>query len=110
MTNLPAQNKLAEQIGSLWEDRNNLQPGDVFADGAIHEAISLLDQGVERVAEFDTEGNVVINEWLKLAILLLFRQSEMVTTEVGPFEFVDKIPLKTNYQERGVRVVPGASA
>jgi len=52
----------------------------------------------------------VVHEWLKRAILLLFRQSAMDTVELGPFEFADKIPLKGGYEAAGVRVVPGASA
>ena len=51
-----------------------------------------------------------MHEWLKLAILLYFRQSEMATIELGPFEYADKIPLKRDFQAAGVRVVPGASA
>jgi 2,3,4,5-tetrahydropyridine-2-carboxylate N-succinyltransferase len=54
--------------------------------------------------------DVVVQEWLKYAILLLFRLSAMQTIELGPFEYADKIPLKHGYQEKGVRVVPGASA
>jgi 2,3,4,5-tetrahydropyridine-2-carboxylate N-succinyltransferase len=56
------------------------------------------------------DGGVVVHEWLKQAILLLFRQARMVTHELGPFEFADKIPLKSGYEAAGVRVVPGASA
>ena len=51
-----------------------------------------------------------MHEWLKLAILLYFRQSEMATIELGPFEYADKIPLKHDFAAAGVRVVPGASA
>ena len=51
-----------------------------------------------------------VNEWAKLAILLLFRLTSMETMELGPFEYADKIPLKQGYQDAGVRVVPGASA
>jgi 2,3,4,5-tetrahydropyridine-2-carboxylate N-succinyltransferase len=101
---------LAKEIEKIWEKRNELTTGDSEANSLIHEAINLLDTGEERVAEYDTENGVRVNEWLKLAILLLFRQSEMSIEEVGPFEFVDKIPLKKNYIESKVRVVPGASA
>ena len=48
-----------------------------------------------------------MHEWLKQAILLLFRVTEMETIEVGPFEYADKLPLKHGYAEAGVRVVPG---
>ena len=51
-----------------------------------------------------------MHQWLKQAILLLFKLSAMETIEVGPFEFADKIPLKQDYAAAGVRVVPGASA
>jgi 2,3,4,5-tetrahydropyridine-2-carboxylate N-succinyltransferase len=53
---------------------------------------------------------VVVHEWLKQAILLLFRLESMETIELGPFEYRDKIPLKRDYEKAGVRVVPGASA
>jgi 2,3,4,5-tetrahydropyridine-2-carboxylate N-succinyltransferase len=43
-------------------------------------------------------------------VLLLFRVQGMATIEVGPFEYADKLPLKGDYEAKGVRVVPGASA
>lgn len=100
---------LQARIEELWANRDSLAPEDADANAAIHEAIDLLDRGEARVAEPDGDG-VVVNEWLKLAILLLFKQSKMETIEVGPFEFVDKIPLKRDFAARGVRVVPGAQA
>ncbi len=101
---------LAKEIENIWERRDELTTGDSEVNSLIHEAINLLDTGEERVAEYDTENGAQVNEWLKLAILLLYRQSEMSIQEVGPCEFVDKIPLKKNYSESKVRVVPGASA
>src|SRR5205085_8819776 len=62
------------------------------------------------VAEVDAAGEVVVHQWLKQAILLLFRLAAMETIELGPFEYADKIPLKHDYASSGVRVVPGASA
>ena len=53
---------------------------------------------------------MVVHEWLKQAILLLFRLSKIKTVELGPFEYADKLPLKTGFKKPGVRVVPGASA
>jgi 2,3,4,5-tetrahydropyridine-2-carboxylate N-succinyltransferase len=53
---------------------------------------------------------VVVNEWLKLAVLLLFKVSAIEVTELGPFEYADRLPLKHGFEEAGVRVVPGASA
>ena len=100
---------LQAQIDELWDNRESLTPGDPDAGALILEAITLLDTGQARVAEV-VDDTVVVHDWLKRAILLLFRQSQMDTTEVGPFEFHDKIPLKGGYAEAGVRVVPGASA
>ena len=101
---------LKAMIGELWAGRAGLSAGDSDARRVVHEVIDLLDAGEVRVAETTPGGDVVVHEWLKQAILLLFKLSEMSTTELGPFEFADKIPLKTRYQDRGVRVVPGASA
>ena len=100
---------LAGQIEALWEGRDQLAGDDEAARAVVHEAIDLLDRGEVRVAEM-VGGHVVVHEWLKLAILLLFRLSQMETVELGPFEYADKIPLKRGYQAAGVRVVPGASA
>jgi len=76
---------------------------------AVHDAIELLDAGEARVAEV-VGDEVVVNEWLKYAVLLLFRLAHMETIELGPFEYADKIPLKRHYDRAHVRVVPGASA
>jgi len=101
---------LQASISAHWNRQAELKPGDPDVSADIHEAISLLDQGQARVAEIDTHGDVIVHEWLKQAILLLFRISAMETVEVGPFEYVDKLPLKHGFAEAGVRVVPGASA
>ena len=86
-----------------------MQPGDKDAEAAVTEAIDLLDRGEARVAEL-VDGEPVVHAWLKQAILLLFKLRSMETSEAGPFEYHDKIPLKRNFAELGVRVVPGASA
>ncbi len=101
---------LSTKIEEIWSTRDSLDADDEGANSAIHAAIDLLDTGEARVAEPATDGGMVVNEWLKQAILLLFSQAQISTVEVGPFEFADKIPLKTDYASRGVRVVPGASA
>lgn len=102
---------LQAQIEELWARRTELQPGDEDAWEPVRAVIDLLDRGKARAAELDpaTDG-VVVNVWVKQAILLLFRLSAMETVELGPFEYVDRIPLKHGYGEAGVRVVPGASA
>lgn len=102
---------LEANIVELWEHRRSLDSDDREATNVIHEAIDVLDRGLVRVAEIDeNSGTVRVNEWCKQAILLLFMTSQIHTHEVGVFEFVDKIPLKTGYQNKGVRVVPGGSA
>ena len=75
----------------------------------VDEAIGLLDRGEVRVAE-PIDGGWRVNEWAKQAILLYFRIAGMETIEVGPYEYHDKIPLKHGWAERGVRVVPPATA
>jgi 2,3,4,5-tetrahydropyridine-2-carboxylate N-succinyltransferase len=97
-------------IEELWDRRADLTPGDRDAHAVVRGAIDLLDRGEARVAEIDASGDVVVHQWLKQAILLLFKLSTMETVQLGPFEFVDKIPLKNDYAAAGVRVVPGASA
>jgi 2,3,4,5-tetrahydropyridine-2-carboxylate N-succinyltransferase len=101
---------LQAQIEELWERRGELTSGDADALAIVSEAIDLLDTGQARVAERDDSGGVVVRQWLKQAILLLFRLSSMETIELGPFEYADKIPLKHGFAAAGVRVVPGASA
>src|SRR5947209_8654221 len=102
---------LRAQIEELWDRRADLAPGDGDASAIVREAIDLLDRGELRAAEVDAgSGEVVVNVWVKQAILLLFRLSAMETVELGPFEYADRIPLKHGFAEAGVRVVPGASA
>ena len=102
---------LEDQIHELFARIGDLSPEDHDALRTVDEAIDLLDSGAERVAELDrATDSVVVHEWLKEAILLLFRLRAIETTEVGPFEFADRLQLKHDFVEAGVRVVPGASA
>ena len=73
------------------------------------ETIEALDKGEVRVAEPDGE-DWHVNADVQAAILDYFRSRELVPHEVGPFEYLDKIPLKSGYRELGVRVVPPATA
>ena len=102
---------LAKTLTALWEGREDVESVMPLFDAqhAVHDAIDLLDRGEARVAEL-VDGEVVVNEWLKYAVLLLFRFAHMETIELGPFEYHDKIPLKRHYDQAHVRVVPGASA
>ena len=103
--------ELADQIEALWDRAGELTPEDTDALAVVTEAVDLLDTGAARVAEIDpVTDQVVVHQWLKHAILMLFRLRSMETIEVGPFEFADKLPLKRNFAADGVRVVPGASA
>jgi 2,3,4,5-tetrahydropyridine-2,6-dicarboxylate N-succinyltransferase len=99
---------LEDQIHELWARREELV-GNADARELVFSVIARLDRGEFRVAEL-VDGEVVVNEWVKRAILLMFTFSAMKVIELGPFEWVDKIPLKQDYSARGVRVVPGASA
>src|SRR5688500_15330967 len=89
-------------IDAAFEDGALLQDKDHAA--AVEEAIALLDQGKARVAE-QVGDEWVVNEWLKKAILLYFRLRGMETMRAGVLEFHDKIPVKQNLAELGVRVV-----
>lgn len=102
---------LADRIDALWDRASDLTPADTAALETVTEAVGLLDTGEARVADVDpATDEVVVHQWLKRAILLLFRLRTMETIEVGPFEFADKLPLKRDFAAAGVRVVPGASA
>jgi 2,3,4,5-tetrahydropyridine-2,6-dicarboxylate N-succinyltransferase len=94
---------LKEKVSAAFADREKLKDPS-FAD-AVRQTLERLDRGELRVAE-KGPGGWVVNAWVKEAILLYFSLAEMKTTEVGPFEFYDKIPLKKGLAEAGVRVVP----
>ena len=101
---------LEKTITQLWEagdDWRDVMPV-AEAHNAVRSVIGMLDRGEVRVAEIAED--VTVNEWVKLAILMWFRVQEMQIIESGPFEYVDKLPLKKGYKAAGVRVVPGASA
>src|ERR1039458_1673664 len=90
-------------IEETWNNRELLK--DPATQDAIREVIEALDKGKIRVAEPGQSGWKV-NEWVKKAVLLYFPIQKMETFHAGPMEFYDKIPLKTNYEALGVRVVP----
>jgi 2,3,4,5-tetrahydropyridine-2-carboxylate N-succinyltransferase len=93
---------LARRIEELWD-------ADEVEASTIEEAIAALDRGDVRVAERTADGWVV-NEWTKKAILLYFRLRKVEPMEVGGLHFLDKIPVKADYADRGVRVVfPGVA-
>lgn len=98
---------LKQQIETIWDNRTLLEQSS--NKDTIRQVIEMLDKGTLRVAEPDASGWKV-NEWVKKAVILYFPIQKMETIEVGPFEFHDKIKLKKNYKELGVRVVPHAIA
>jgi 2,3,4,5-tetrahydropyridine-2-carboxylate N-succinyltransferase len=103
-------NKLTEMreiIEKAWSNRDMLK--DQKVQDCLEDLINKLDKGEIRVAEPGKDGWIV-NEWVKKGVILYFPIKKMETIEVGPFEFHDKIPLKRNYKELGVRVVPHAIA
>ena len=95
-------------IESAWENRDLLK--ETATIKAIESVIEQLDKGLLRVAEPTSDGSWIVNEWVKKAVILYFPIRTMETIEVGPFEFHDKMALKKNYKELGVRVVPHAIA
>ncbi|MBK9479625.1 MAG: 2,3,4,5-tetrahydropyridine-2,6-dicarboxylate N-succinyltransferase [Bacteroidetes bacterium] len=94
-------------IEAAWNNRELLKEKET--QQCIREVIDLLDKGKMRVAEPNSDGWIV-NEWIKKAVILYFPIQKMETIELGIFEFHDKMKLKTNYQQAGVRVVPPAVA
>jgi len=98
---------LRSLIETAWENRALLE--ETTTKEAIRTIVDLLDKGDLRVAEPTTNGWQV-NEWVKKAVVMYFPIQTMETLKVGPFEFHDKIPLKTGYAKKGIRVVPHAVA
>ncbi|MFD5029807.1 2,3,4,5-tetrahydropyridine-2,6-dicarboxylate N-succinyltransferase [Streptomyces sp. NPDC058220] len=97
------------EIDALWERRAELTPADGDARATVVEAVGLLDEGRARVAAVDPETDeVIVDERARRAIMLCFKVLDMRETSAGPFEYHDRLPLKTDF--RGVRVVPGAVA
>lgn len=100
--------EIKSKIEAAWDDRTLLQQ-DSFV-GAIEWVIEELDKGRLRVAEPLPNGDWQVNEWVKKAVVMYFPIRKMETLEAGPMEFHDKMALKRNYAELGVRVVPHAVA
>lgn len=100
------EDSLRPAITAAFADRDLLRQADHRR--AVEETIAALDRGDLRVASPPTvEGKPwTTHAWVKEAILLFFALRQMETTQVGPFEFHDKIPLKRDFAAAGVRVVP----
>lgn len=99
---------MRSKIEEAWENRELLN--NLVYQSAINTVIEDLDKGLLRVAEPTEDGEWHVNEWVKKAVVMYFPIRKMETIEVGPFEYHDKMALKTNYKDLGVRVVPNAVA
>ncbi len=99
--------ELKNIIEKAWDERSLLN--EESTKNAIHQIVELVDKGQLRVAE-KINGDWIVNDWVKKAIILYFPLQQMEVSEVGIFEFHDKMKLKTGYKELGVRVVPPAVA
>ena len=99
--------ELKELITKAWNNRELLK--DIEYSEAVNATMVEIDKGRLRAAE-PTVNGWVVNEWAKQAILMFFTIQRMQTYSLPPFEFYDKIPLKTNFRDQGVRAVPHAVA
>jgi len=88
---------MQERIEACWGSEPDAE--------AVRATIEALDNGEIRVAE-KVNGEWIVHDWIKKAILMYFRVAGMETHTIGPYEFYDKIPLKKNLEEKGVRLVP----
>ncbi len=98
---------MKELVLQAWDNRELLKDSKYIEE--IRSVIEELDKGRLRVAEPSGTGWQV-NEWIKQAILLYFAIQPMQTWDIEPFQFYDKMLLKKNYKELGVRAVPHAIA
>ena len=98
---------LKKLIDNAWDNRSLLK--DRTTINSIETVINSLDKGEVRVAE-KINNDWVTHEWIKKAVVLYFPTRKMETIEIGPFEFHDKMKLKSDYSKKGVRVVPHAIA
>ncbi len=94
-------------VNEVWENRALLKEHNYSE--AVEHVLALLDKGKLRVAEKNGD-DWKVNDWVKKAVILYFPLRKMSVSEVGIFEFHDKIPLKKDYAAQGVRVVPHAVA
>jgi 2,3,4,5-tetrahydropyridine-2-carboxylate N-succinyltransferase len=110
---MPAINDI---INAAWKRRTELSPGNVEPEvkATIEQCIQALDEGELRVAEPGADGEWLVNEWLKKAVLLYFRINDNAPVDGGFTQYFDKVPLKyadydaTKFADSGTRVVPDA--
>ncbi|MFP3037117.1 MAG: 2,3,4,5-tetrahydropyridine-2,6-dicarboxylate N-succinyltransferase [Candidatus Karelsulcia muelleri] len=97
---------LKKKIDCYWEKKFKICESDFKF--TVEKVIEYLDKGKLRVISFSKKNKIIINEWIKKAILIYFKIKKIKLIEFGKFKFFDKIPLKQNFN--GVRVVPTAIA
>jgi len=100
--------ELKEQILAAWKNRQLLND-EIYTD-AVRAVIAQVDKGLLRTASPVEDGGWQVNEWVKQAILMYFAIQKMETYTLPPFEFYDKMKLKSDYASLGVRAVPHAVA
>ena len=93
---------MKELIDIVWNNRDLLKEKK-YSD-AVKSTLEKLNKGEIKVAE-KIDSKWIVNEWVKKAVILFFPLMEMKTIELGPFEFHDKIKLKTNYKEQGLSLI-----
>lgn len=106
---------LQHTIEQAFEQRQSITPADAPAEvrDAVAQVLNGLDQGTLRVAE-KQDGQWVVNQWVKKAVLLSFRLQDNVLLEGGETRFFDKVPGKyadytqADFERDGVRIVPPA--
>ena len=96
--------EIRAKVEAAFADRSLL--ADPAVKQAVLDTVAALDAGKLRVATCDEPGKWTTHAWIKQAVLLYFGVVSMEKMTVGPFEFFDKVPLKKNLDEAGVRVVP----
>jgi len=101
---------LETRIDRWYDEIDGLDPNNLDVRRDVELVITKLDDGQLRVAQVLASGEVEVHQWIKRAILLLFRVRGLEVSEAGPFEYHDRLELKSDYGRRGVRVVPGAIA
>ena len=99
--------ELEKLIQEAWANRQLLK-NETYTD-AVKNVIEKVDKGELRTA-LPVSDSWQVNEWVKQAILMYFGIQQMETYTLPPFEFYDKMKLKSNYKELGVRAVPHAVA
>ncbi|MCA2227999.1 2,3,4,5-tetrahydropyridine-2,6-dicarboxylate N-succinyltransferase [Nonomuraea aurantiaca] len=107
MRHVSSVSPIVSAVDELWARRGELSPRDLDARNVVVSAIDLLDRGQARAARL-SDGEVVVDERAKRAILLSFQVLGLARSQVGDFQHHDRHPLKTTLD--GVRVVPGAIA